>query len=112
MRFLRPVLSMGCFCLLLLVMAVLRVASASSQGVEIAPDAPQHADVFQVTITPTVSIESPSSTFQIALAALDYEEKVLNSPYASTEYTLRLPEGWELSEESFFDLDFSYTYTF
>ena len=110
MRFLRPILSMGCLCLLLLVMAVLEVAPASSQGVEIAPDVSQHADVFQVTVTPTVSIESPSSTFQITLAELGYEEKVLSSPYSTIEYTLRLPEGWELRAESFFELDFSYTY--
>ena len=91
-------------------MAVLGVASASSQGVEIAPKVPQHADVFQVTVTPTVSIESPSSTFQITLAELGYGEKVLDSPYSTIEYTLRLPEGWELREGSFIELDFSYTY--
>jgi uncharacterized repeat protein (TIGR01451 family) len=91
-------------------MAVLGVAPTSSQGVEIAPDVPQHTDVFQVTVTPTVSIEGPSSTFQITLAELGYEEKVLDSPYDTAEYTLRLPEGWELREESFIELDFSYTY--
>jgi uncharacterized repeat protein (TIGR01451 family) len=110
MKCFRSVLSMGCFCLLLPAMAALGVVSASSQGIEIAPDAPWPADVFQGTVTQTVSIEGPSSTFQITLAELDYEERILNSPYDTTEYTLRLPEGWELSEESFFDLDFSYTY--
>ncbi len=109
-KFLRPLLTTGCFCLLLPVMAVLGVASAASQGVEIAPQVPQHADVFQVTVTPTVSIESPSSTFQITLAELGYGEKVLDSPYSTIEYTLRLPEGWELREGSFIELDFSYTY--
>jgi uncharacterized repeat protein (TIGR01451 family) len=110
MKFLRPIFTMGCFCLLLLVMAVLGGTPASSQGVEIAPDAPQHGDAFQVTVTPTVSIEGPSSTFQITLAELGYGEKVLNSPYGTTEYTLRLPEVWELREDSFIELDFSYTY--
>jgi len=110
MKYLRPILSIGCFCLLLLAMAVLGGTPASSQGVEIASDVPQHADVFQVTVTPTVSIESPPSTFQITLAELGYGEKVLDSPYGTTEYTLRLPEGWELREGSFFELDFSYTY--
>jgi uncharacterized repeat protein (TIGR01451 family) len=109
-KFLRPIFTMGCFGLLLPAMAVLAVAPASSQGLEIAPDAPQYADVFQVTATPTVSTESPSSTFQITLAELGYEERILNSPHGTTEYTLRLPEGWELREGSFFELDFSYTY--
>jgi len=103
---------MGCFCLLLLALAILGVAPASSQGVEIAPDTPQHTDVFQVTVTPTVPIGSPSSPFQITLAELDYQEKVLDSPYSTIEYTLRLPEGWELREGSFFELDFSYTYNY
>ncbi len=91
-------------------MVILAVAPASSQGLEITPDASQPTDVLQMTVTPTVSIESPSSTFQITLAELGYEERVLNSPYGTTEYTLRLPQGWELREGSFFDLDFSYTY--
>jgi uncharacterized repeat protein (TIGR01451 family) len=110
MKFLRPLFTMGCFCLLLAAMAVLGDTPALSQGVEIAPDVPRHADLFQVTVTPTVSIESPSSAFQITLAELGYGEKVLNSPYGTTEYTLRLPESWELDEGSFFELDFSYSY--
>ena len=110
MRFLRPIFLMGFFCLLLLALAILGVAPASSQGVEIAPGVSPPTDLFQVAVTPTVSIESPSSTFQITLAELDYEERILNSPYGTTEYTLRLPEGWELREGSFFELDFSYAY--
>lgn len=110
MKYSRPILFVGCFCLLFLAMAVLGGTPALSQGVEIAPEVSQYADVFQVTVTPTVSIESPSSTFQITLAELGYEEKVLSSPYGSREYTLRLPEGWELREGSFFELDFSYIY--
>jgi uncharacterized repeat protein (TIGR01451 family) len=101
---------MGCFFMLLLALAILEVVSVSSQGVESAPGAPQHADVLQVTVTPTVSIGGPSSTFQITLAELDYEEEVLDSPYDATEYTLHLPEGWELGEGSVIELDFSYTY--
>lgn len=96
MKFLRPIFAASCFALLLLVIAILGVAPASSQGMEIAPDVSQYADVFQVTVTPTVPIESPSSTFQTTLAGLSYEERILNSPYGTTEYTLRLPEGWEL----------------
>jgi uncharacterized repeat protein (TIGR01451 family) len=110
MKYLRLILFLGCFCLLLPAMAVFGGTPALSQGVEIAPEVPQYADVFQVTVTPTVSIESLSSTFEITLAELGYGEKVLSSPYGSTEYTLRLPEGWELREGSFFELDFSYTY--
>jgi uncharacterized repeat protein (TIGR01451 family) len=101
---------MGCFCLLLLSMTVFGVASASSQGVGAVLDTPQHAGVSKVTVTPAVSFEGSSLTFQITLAELGYEEKFLSSPYGTAEYTLRLPEGWELREESYFDLDFSYTY--
>ena len=91
-------------------MAVLEVAPASSQGVEVTPEVPQPTDVFQVTVTPTVSIESPVSTFKISLAELGYGERVLESPYSDTEYILRLPQGWDLQRGSFFRLDFSYNY--
>ncbi len=110
MRFLRPVFLMGCFCLLFLALAILGVAPASSQGVEITPDAPPPTDVVQVTVTPTVSIESPPSEFRVTLAELGYGERILTSPHGTAEYTLRLPEGWELREGSFFRLYFSYTY--
>ena len=110
MKCLQPMLSMGCFCLLLLAIAILGGVPVSSQGVEIAPDAPNHAGAFQVTVTPTVSIGEPSSTFQITLAELGYEEKTLNSPYGTAEYTFHLPEGWELRAGSSFELDFSFTY--
>jgi uncharacterized repeat protein (TIGR01451 family) len=118
MRLLRPIFLMGCFCLLVLVLAVLEVAPVSSQGVETTPDLPEPTDVLQgivtptvsATVTPTFSIESPASEFAISLAELGYEERVLSSPYGTAEYTLRLPEGWELGEGSFFRLDFSYTY--
>ena len=48
------------------------------------------------------------STFEISLAELGYRENVLGSPYRAVEYSIRLPEGWELQPESFFELDFSY----
>ncbi|RLC76075.1 MAG: hypothetical protein DRJ03_20625, partial [Chloroflexi bacterium] len=50
--------------------------------------------------------------FQITLAELGYEEKTLTSPYDAIEYTLRLPEDWELREGSFFELDFDYVYNY
>jgi uncharacterized repeat protein (TIGR01451 family) len=109
---------MGCFCLLVLALAILEVAPVSSQGVETTPDVPGPTDVLQgtvtptvsATVTPTVSVESPASEFQITLTELGYEERVLSSPYGTAEYTLRLPEGWELGEGSFLRFDFSYTY--
>jgi uncharacterized repeat protein (TIGR01451 family) len=68
---------------------------------------PQPVDTPQVTATPLISDEI-HPVFEISLAELGYDEKVLNSPSSTTEYTLRLPEGWELHEGSFFELDFSY----
>jgi len=109
MKSLRPILSLGCFCLLFSGMAVFGSTAASSQSVEITPT-PQSVGAFQVTVTPTVSIGEPSSTFQITLAELGYGEKTLNSPYGTTEYTFHLPEGWELRAGSSFELDFSFTY--
>jgi hypothetical protein len=63
----------------------------------------------QDTDTPESS-EETQATFQITLAELGYQELILNSPYGTTEITLRLPEGWELERGSFFRLDFSYAY--
>lgn len=56
--------------------------------------------------------EPLSPDFQITLAELGYEEKTLTSPYDAIEYTLRLPEDWELREGSFFELDFDYAYNY
>jgi len=55
-------------------------------------------------------VDLEPSTFQITFAELGYGERVLESPYSSAEYTLRLPAGWELREECFVDLDLSYRY--
>jgi uncharacterized repeat protein (TIGR01451 family) len=57
-------------------------------------------------------VELDPSTFQITFAELGYEEHVLNSPYGSTEYALRLPVGWELRDGSFVELDLSYRYSY
>jgi len=84
---LRLILLMGCVCLLLPARVVRGDSSDWSQDAQNVP-----------------------STFQITFAELEYEEKVLNSPYGATEYTLRLPAGWELREGSFVELDFSYAY--
>jgi uncharacterized repeat protein (TIGR01451 family) len=79
------------------------------------------AEIPTPTVTPTITVEAPPataipstadetlSTFQASLAELGYGERTLKSPYGLVEYTLRLPEGWELGN-SFFDLDLSYTY--
>lgn len=56
------------------------------------------------------SPEEAETVFQVTLEDLGYSELVLNSPYAATEITLRLPEGWEMQRGSFFRLEFSYTY--
>lgn len=78
-------------------------------GAEDATIIPQYGNVFQVSPTLTISGEIPS-TFEISLAELGYNEQVLNSPYETIEYSLRLPEGWNLREGSSFELNFSYTY--
>jgi len=93
MRYLRLTLAITCLCLLHSNMTLGAFSVVSAQGLESTPDTPQRADVFQIT-----------------LAELDYAETSLNSPYDIVEYTLRLPENWELQAESFFELDFSYTY--
>ena len=82
--------------------------TATSPIAESATGTPQPVDVPQTTATPATSAEI-SPAFEISLAELGYDERVLNSPYDVTQYTLRLPEGWEL-RESFFELDLSYTY--
>jgi len=84
MKHWRLLTSVGSLCLLLLTSLALGVPPAWSQGVP--------------------------STFEITLDELGYEERVLGSPYGSTEYTIRLPEGWQFYEGSFFELDFSYAY--
>ena len=85
----RPILSMGCLFILLAVAASGNPAPALSQEPEPLPPG-----------------------FQITLAELGYGEKTLHSPYDAIEYTLRLPEGWELREGSFFELDFDYAYNY
>ncbi len=62
-----------------------------------------------VSITSTVS--TTGTDFTISLAELGYEEKTLRSPFGIVEYDLRLPEGWQLRDGSFFDLDFSYLFS-
>lgn len=52
----------------------------------------------------------PENTFQITFAGLGYGQRTLHSPYGMTEYNLRLPEGWQLLDNSFLELDFSYTF--
>lgn len=52
----------------------------------------------------------PEATFQITFAGLGYSQRTLHSPYGITEYNLRLPEGWQLLDNSFLELDFSYTF--
>jgi uncharacterized repeat protein (TIGR01451 family) len=66
----------------------------------------------QSYLTQTVESTQPQSggNFQITFAELGYEERTLASPYGMTEYTLRLPENWQLRSESLLELDFSYTY--
>jgi len=51
-----------------------------------------------------------TSDSRVALSDLGYGQRALKSPYSSVDYTLRLPESWELQEGSFLELDFSYTY--
>ena len=81
----------ACFFLLLLVSSLLGISPAQPQGVQAA-------------------LETPPA-FSVTLARLGYDDTVLESPHATTEYSLRLPEGWKLRAGSFIELDYSYTYT-
>jgi uncharacterized repeat protein (TIGR01451 family) len=60
--------------------------------------------------TPVLSQDAQDDlpTWQRTLAELGYDEQVLGSPSGAVEYSVRLPEGWELDDESFFELDYSY----
>ncbi|MCP4538184.1 MAG: DUF11 domain-containing protein [Chloroflexi bacterium] len=90
MKLLHPCLSMGCLFILLLAVATGgNPVPALSQGTEPLPKG-----------------------FQITLAELGYGEETLNSPYSTVDYTLRLPEGWELREGSYLELDISYAYNY
>jgi uncharacterized repeat protein (TIGR01451 family) len=108
MRCLRLILPAGYLGLLFPLM-ILGGRPALRSGAEDTTIIPSHGSVFQVSPTPTISGETPSA-FEISLAELGYSEQVLNSPYGLTEYSLRLPEGWNLREGSSFELNFSYTY--
>jgi hypothetical protein len=55
--------------------------------------------------------EETGDTFQISIAELGYRERVIPSPFGVADYTLRIPEAWELLEGSVFELDFSYALT-
>jgi uncharacterized repeat protein (TIGR01451 family) len=87
MKPLRLLKSLGSLCLSLLVLLTLGVPSVWSQGGE-----------------------PVSSVFDVTLAELGYEERMLGSPYGTTDYTIRLPENWQFREGSFFELDLSYAY--
>lgn len=51
-----------------------------------------------------------TSDLRVTLSDLGYGQRALKSPYSSVDYTLRLPESWELQKGSFLELDFSYIY--
>jgi uncharacterized repeat protein (TIGR01451 family) len=127
MRYSRPVLSLCCLCVFILAIVTLGITPALAQGpedpttppVEITPpeevtpadeDTPLEPEA-EPDLGESVSAEALSSgTFQITFDEMGYGERVLESPYGVAEYTLRLPEGWELRTGSFVRLDFSYKY--
>jgi uncharacterized repeat protein (TIGR01451 family) len=81
----------ACFFLLLLVSSLFGIFPAPPRGAQAAPDVPP--------------------AFSVTFAKLGYADRVLESPYSTTEYSLRLPEGWKLRAGSLVELDYSYTYT-
>lgn len=109
MKYLRLILSVVFLGLLFSLLTRLGVSSAHQDRMEKSASTAQPDSLVQVTITPTISAETPS-VFEVSLAELDYNEQVLPSPGSTTEYTLRLPEGWQLREGSKFELDISYVY--
>ncbi len=87
-----------------------------TQGLQatVTPTATPPSDVpaqFQVTVTPTATPSSDApAQFQITFLELGYGERILVSPFSSLQYTLRLPEDWQLLKQSYLDLDLSYDY--
>lgn len=49
------------------------------------------------------------ASINISFAELGYGERELSSPYGFTQYSLRLPQGWEVVQ-GWVELDLSYTY--
>jgi uncharacterized repeat protein (TIGR01451 family) len=113
MKFWRPVLLLLCsLCVLLLATATLRIDTVLSQGPEDPETEAEDAAASEGGQRLGEGERAESlSTFQITFDELGYEERSLHSPYGVTEYTLYLPEGWELREGSVLQLDFSYTYS-
>lgn len=109
MKYLRLILSVVFLGILFSLLAHLGVSSAHQDRVEKSANTARPDSLVQVTITPTISAETPSVS-PVSLADLGYDEQVLPSPASTTEYTLRLPEGWQLRQGSTFELEISYDY--
>jgi uncharacterized repeat protein (TIGR01451 family) len=95
----------ACFFLLLLASSLLGISPAQPQGVQAALETPT-AQPQGVQAAP----DTPPA-FSATFAKLGYANRTLESPHSTTEYSLRLPEGWKLRAGSFVELDYSYTYT-
>ena len=109
MKSLHPIFSTTCLALLFPFWVILGANSLPHHGIDSATPASQAGGMLQITATLTTTASVPS-LFKISLAELGYDEKTLSGSYGTTEYTLRLPEGWRLHEESYLDLDVSYAY--
>ncbi len=94
---------------LLSVSAVTHAAAALPDTLP--PQDARAAPALQSTATPAATIQvGPTATYSFTLAALDYGESTLDSPYDRADYSFRLPEGWVIQEDGVLDLDLSYVY--
>jgi len=51
------------------------------------------------------------SSFHVTLEELGYGERVLSSPWGSTQYSFRLPSNWLVEEGSYLDFELGYFFT-
>jgi uncharacterized repeat protein (TIGR01451 family) len=66
---------------------------------------------ISATITPVLSLTKTSLSFQATFEELGYGEKILESPWGSTQYSFRLPDNWLVKNSSYFELEYSYFFT-
>jgi uncharacterized repeat protein (TIGR01451 family) len=103
------IFSTTCLASLLPLLAILAASSPPQSAIGEIIRESQAGSVLQVEATPAISAGVPSS-FTISFAELGYDEKTLADSYEAIEYTLPLPETWQVREGSYLDLDVSYVH--
>jgi uncharacterized repeat protein (TIGR01451 family) len=102
---------------------VVPLVSQASNGGQLADGS--SGPLFQVTATPTLTVTTgisvavtpvapltqTSTGFRVSFEELGYGEKILESPWGSTQYSFRLPDNWLVADDSYFELEYSYFFT-